>query len=184
MADFRRSDAQRNRSRILDVAFSAFASDPEVSLNAIAKRAGVGPGTLYRHFPSREALLLAVYQQEIESLSAAVETLLAQRSPLDAFRIWARKLAELVRVKHGLGDALATPVATQAIDATYGPVTDGIRRLLDAALAEGDVRPGIDAADVLLLLSALWRVPAGDEGLIQADRILEMIVTSLASQQH
>jgi AcrR family transcriptional regulator len=183
VADGQRADAQRNRARILEVAFTAFAADPGVSLNAIAKTAGVGPGTLYRHFPTREALLLAVYQQEIESLGTSVERLLDTQAPLDAFRTWARKLAELVRIKHGLGEALATPSAQAVIDATYDPVTSAIRRLLDAAAANGDIGPGVDAADVLLLLSALWRVPSGEQGLVQADRILDMIVASLTTSQ-
>lgn len=181
MADSRRADAQRNRSRILDIARSAFATDPDVSLNTIAKSAGVGPGTLYRHFPTREALLLAVYQQEIELLGTSVGQLLTIEAPLEAFRRWARKLAELVRIKHGLGEALASPAAQAVIDATYEPVTSAIGELLDAAEAAGDIRAGVDAADVLLLLSALWRVPPGDAGLVQADRILDMVVDSLAS---
>lgn len=180
MADVQRADAQRNRARILDVALSAFAEDPQVSLNAIAKLAGVGPGTLYRHFPTREALLLAVYQEEIAALGASVEPLLEQKPPLEAFRTWARRLAELVRVKHGLGEALESPAAKAVIDATYEPVTGAIRRLLDAAEAHDDIRADIDAGDVLLLLSALWRVPAGAAGLTQADRILDMILDSLA----
>lgn len=180
MAEVRRADAQRNKARILAVAVSAFAEDPQVSLNAIAKLAGVGPGTLYRHFPTREALLLEVYQQQIESLGAAVQRALDQNSPLEAFRVWARKLAELVRIKHGLGEALETAPAQAIINATYEPVTNAIRELLDAAEANGDIRHGIDAGDVLLLLSALWRVPPGKDGLRQADRILDMIVDSLA----
>jgi AcrR family transcriptional regulator len=179
VADVRRADAQRNRARILEVALSAFAADPQVSLNAIAKLAGVGPGTLYRHFPTRESLLLAVYQEEIESLGASVERLLDQKPPLDAFRTWSRRLAELVRVKHGLGEALESPAVKAAIDATHAPVTAAIQRLLDAAEAAGDSRGDVDAGDVLLLLSALWRVPPGPQGLKQADRILAMIVDSL-----
>lgn len=186
MADVQRADAQRNRARILAVALPAFTEDPQVSLNAIAKRAGVGPGTLYRHFPTRDALLLAVYQEEIETLGASVERLLDQNPPLDAFRAWVRRLAELVRVKHGLGEALESPAAKAVIDATYEPVTGAIRRLLDAAATTGDIRADIDAGDVLLLLSALWRVPPGPAGLTQADRILDLIVDSLAAspRQH
>jgi AcrR family transcriptional regulator len=181
VAEVRRADAQRNRARILGVALSAFATDPQVSLNAIAKLAGVGPGTLYRHFPTREALLLAVYEEEIESLGASVPRLLDQDAPLEAFRAWARKLAELVRIKHGLGEALESPSARAVINATYEPVTDAIRRLLDAAEATGDIRSGVDAGDVLLLLSALWRVPPGKDGRKQADRLLDLIVDALAT---
>ena len=184
MAESVRADAQRNRAHLLEVASVAFAEDPEVSLNSIAKRAAVGPGTLYRHFPTREALLLAVYEQEIDMLAAAVERSLEQQEPLDAFRSWIRRLAALVRVKHGLGDALASPAAQAVIDATYAPVTDAIRRLLQAAEARGDIGPGADPADVLLLVSALWRVPEGERGLAQADRMLEMIIDSLPAPAH
>ncbi|WP_445166025.1 TetR/AcrR family transcriptional regulator [Mycolicibacterium sp. Dal123E01] len=180
MADIQRADAQRNKVRILEVALPAFAANPQVSLNAIAKLAGVGPGTLYRHFPTRESLLLSVYQEEIQTLGADVERLLETRSPLDAFRTWSRKLAELTRLKHGLGEALESPAAEAVISASYEPVTAAIRRLLDAAANNGDIRPDVDAGDVLLLLSALWRVPAGRQGLEQADRLLDMIVDSLA----
>lgn len=179
MPDAPRADAQRNRARILDVAATAFRENPVVSLNQIGKLAGVGAGTLYRHFPTREALLLAVYATEIDALEAAVDGLLAEEAPLDAFRSWSRQLAELVRLKHGLGEALATPSAQAMIDATYAPVTRAIGRLLDAAVAHGDIGPGADPGDILLLLSALWRVPSGPDGLAQADRLLEMVVASL-----
>jgi AcrR family transcriptional regulator len=175
----RRSDAQRNRARILATATAAFTADPEVSLNAIAKASGIGSGTLYRHFPTREALLLAVYQEEIDTLSESVARSLDEQDPLDAFRDWARRLAALVRTKHGLGDALSTPAAQAVIDATYEPVTTAIGRLLDAAAARGEVRRGIDPSDVLLLLSGLWRVPPGEAGLAQADRLLELVIDSL-----
>lgn len=182
MADVRRVDAQRNRARILDVARDALTADPNVSLNAVAKAAGIGPGTLYRHFANREELLLAVYAQETDSLSRSVADSLAEHEPLEAFRQWSRTLARYVRIKHGMGDALASPGAQAVIDATYEPVTSAIQQLLDAAAARGDVRQGIAAADVLLLLSALWRVPDGPDGLVQADRILELIVDGLAAR--
>jgi len=174
-----RADAQRNRAHLLDVARDALAADPDASLNAIAKRAGVGAGTLYRHFPTREDLLLNVYRHEIESLSDAVARSLEQQDPLDAFRDWSRRLAALVRTKHGLGDALSSPSAQAIIDETYGPVTAAIGQLLNAAAARGEARPGLDPSDVLLLLSGLWRVPSGTAGLEQADRLLELVVDSL-----
>ena len=178
-SDSRRADAQRNRSRILEVAYAAFSEDPDISLNLIAKRAGVGAGTLYRHFPTREALLLAVYQEEVDHLVRSVDPMLRENEPLDAFRIWARRLAAYARMKHGLGEALTSPAAQEAISATWAPVSQGVSQLLAAAAARRDVREGIDPADVILLLSALWRVPPGDAGLAQADRLLEMIITSL-----
>lgn len=179
MADVQRADAQRNRERILEVAYPAFAENPEVSLNAVAKLAGVGAGTLYRHFPTREALVLAVYQEEVANLVASVDDLLRENEPLDAFRVWARRLAAHARMKHGLGDALTSDAAQAVIGATWGPVSHAIATLLDAAAARGDIRAGVDPNDMILLLSSLWRVPAGEAGLVQADRLLEMIVCSL-----
>ncbi|WP_431218782.1 TetR/AcrR family transcriptional regulator [Leifsonia xyli] len=175
----RRADAQRNRARILEVARTAFADDADVSLNSIAKLVGVGPGTLYRHFPTREALLLAVYQEEVEHLAGSVDGMLQQQEPLEAFRSWARTLAALARVKHGLGEALGSAEAQAAIGASWAPVRDAVSRLLDAAVERDDIRAGVDPDDVILLLSSLWRVPAGKHGLEQADRLLEMIIVSL-----
>src|SRR5579875_3063949 len=101
-----RADARENRDRILDVAREAFAADPAASLNSIAKAAGVGAGTLYRHFPSREALVLGVYRKEIDALVARAPMLLARHSPLQALRLWCDRLAESGRVKHGIADML------------------------------------------------------------------------------
>jgi AcrR family transcriptional regulator len=172
----RRTDALRNRAHILEVAYPAFASDPDVSLNAIAKLAGVGAGTLYRHFPTREDLVLAVYAREVDALIDSVDQLLVDEEPLDALRIWIRRLAAQSRLKHGLGEALTSAQARAAIEAQFEPVTTAIGRLLRAASAAGDIDPAADPSDVLLLASALWRVPPGEQGLAQADRLLELII--------
>ncbi|MBK0296664.1 hypothetical protein IAE22_32460, partial [Bacillus sp. S34] len=103
----------------------------------------------------RDELLLAVYAHEIDGLAAAVEDSLAEQSPLDAFRYWARRLAGYVRIKHGLGDALTTASAQSLIDSTYAPVTGAIQRFLDAGVATGDVRPHVRASDVLIMRGAL-----------------------------
>ena len=128
-----RSDAQRNREHILRIAHDAFAESGATSLNEIAKRAGVGPGTLYRHFPTREALILAVYQHDIERLVDSVPRVLAANTPLDAFRRWLGTLADYVRVKHRLGEALYSAPVQDAINKTYGPVVAAVGQ---ARLAE------------------------------------------------
>lgn len=174
-----RADAQLNRERILAVAYPAFAEDPKVSLNTIAKLAGVGPATLYRHFPAREDLILAVYQQEIQWLVDVVPVLLAEVPPLDALRRWFLRLAGLVRVKHGLGDALQTAAVQSAVDETYAPVTEAIKILIEACEKAGEVRPGLDPADVLLLMGFLWRVVPGDAGDQQARRVLDLAIRGL-----
>jgi AcrR family transcriptional regulator len=174
-----RSDAQRNRERILAAAAEALAADPNASLNAIAKRAGVGAGTLYRHFPTRQDLVLALYRHEIEHLSATVDGLLERHAPTDALRTWILHLAGLIRIKHGLVEALNTAAAREAIDATYAPVLTAIRRLLDAGEHAGALRQGLDESDVLLLMSCVWRVPPGPAGEAQAERLLDTVIEAL-----
>jgi AcrR family transcriptional regulator len=172
-----RSDALVNRERILAVAYAAFADDPRVSLNAVAKLAGVGAGTLYRHFPTREDLILAVYRQEVQSLVELVHDISGEYAPLDALRVWFLRLADLVRVKHGLGEALRTAAAQDAVNATYAPVIGAIGVLLAACEDAGDVRPGLDPADVLLLMGFLWQV--GGDGDQQAQRVLDLAISGL-----
>src|SRR3954451_15637667 len=108
-----RSDARENRDRILDVARAALEESSDTSLNQIAQRANVGAGTLYRHFPSREALVLAVYQLDVNQLAeSAPDRLAAAGAPLEALRDWTTQLVKYMRMKHGLGDALS-PSASQ-----------------------------------------------------------------------
>ncbi|EPD68756.1 MULTISPECIES: TetR/AcrR family transcriptional regulator [Streptomyces] len=171
-----RSDALKNREAILQVAHDALAESPNASLNSIAKRAGVGPGTLYRHFPTREALLLEVHQHDVKRLVASVPDVLAAHAPLDALRQWFTTLASYVRIKHGLGDALHSAAAQEAVSASWPPVTAAVGQLLDACERAGEVRPGIDPVDVIMLLSCLWRTPDTPEGAAQAQRLLELAI--------
>lgn len=172
----RRVDAVRNREHILEVARDAFLEDGATSLNVVAKRAGVGPGTLYRHFPTREDLILAVYQYEVQRIVDLVDDLLVAHRPLDAFRTWFETLADNVRLKHGLGEALQTAAAQKVISDTYAPVTAAIDVLLKACADSGDMRADLDAADLLLLMSFMWRVGADDAGRAQARRIMELAI--------
>lgn len=176
----RRSDALKNRDHILEVAHDAFAESGMTSLNEIAKRAGVGAGTLYRHFPTREALILAVYQHDIERLVASVPSLLAENPAIEAFRTWFFTLADYVRVKHGLGEALSSPAAQEAIRGTYAPVTAAVDQLIRACAREGSMREGLEAGDVLLLMSFLWRIPAGAHAEAQAARMMDLALDGLA----
>ncbi|OBA57424.1 TetR family transcriptional regulator [Mycobacterium sp. 1100029.7] len=176
-----RADALRNREHIIEVAHDAFAESGTTSLNEIAKRAGVGAGTLYRHFPTREALILAVYRHDVQRLVDSVPKLLQAHSPLDALRLWFQKLADYVRLKHGLGDALHSAALQDAIDETYAPVVAAVGQLVDACIADGSLRPDLDPADVLLLMSFLWRVTAGAEGKRRAKRIMELAIQGLRS---
>jgi AcrR family transcriptional regulator len=174
-----RADALLNRERILAVAYPAFADDPMVSLNAIAKLAGVGAGTLYRHFPAREDLILAVYRQEVLALADAVHDILDEYPPLEALRVWFLRLADFVRMKHGLGEALQTAAAQAVVSETEAPVTEAISVLLQACEGAGDVRAGLEPADVLLLMGFLWRTRPGDAGEQQARRVLDLAIRGL-----
>jgi AcrR family transcriptional regulator len=175
----RRADALRNRERILSAAYGAFKDDPDVSLNAVAKLAGVGPGTLYRHFPNREDLILALYQHEVQAVVQSVPQVLAEYEPLDALRVWFLRLAEYVRLKHGLGEALHTVAAQNVINNTYAPVTAAVGQLLNAAERAGQVRSGLDPADILLLMGFLWRIGPGESGTHQAERVLDIVIQGL-----
>ncbi|MFR9794771.1 TetR/AcrR family transcriptional regulator [Streptomyces sp. MS06] len=174
-----RADALRNRERILQVAHDALAESGTASLNLIAKRAGVGAGTLYRHFPTREDLILAVYRHDVQRLADSVPGMLATREPLDAFRDWFHTLADYVRLKHGLGEALHTAAVQDAVNQTYAPVTAAVGELLRACAADGSLRNGLDPADVLLLMGFLWRVDPGADGRAQANRIMEHVMDGL-----
>lgn len=171
-----RSDALKNREAILQVAHDALAEAPDASLNSIAKRAGVGPGTLYRHFPTREALILEVYRHDVGRLSASVPVLLADREPLDALRRWFTDLTAYVRIKHGLGEALHSAAAQEVVSATWPPVGAAVATLLDACERAGEIRAGIDPVDVVMLLSCLWRTPDTPEGAAQVQRLLDLAI--------
>ncbi|MFJ7217595.1 TetR/AcrR family transcriptional regulator [Amycolatopsis sp. NPDC098790] len=176
-----RSDARENRARILQVAREAFTEGGDVSMNRIAQLAGVGPGTLYRNFPTREALVLAIYQHEVDRLLESVEELLAKRPPLEALREWTVELVAAMRKKHGLGDALS-PGAHQAItEQTYGPVIAAITRLLDAGKTDGTIRADADPRDFLQLTGALWRAASGPED--RSPSMLALILDGLSAHR-
>jgi AcrR family transcriptional regulator len=177
-----RADARLNRERILSAAYEAFGEDPDVSLNAIGKLAGVGAGTLYRHFPTREDLILAVYMQELQSVVDSVHDLLAQYPPREALRTWLLRLADFARVKHGLGEALQTAAGNAGKDVddeSDTPVTEAVAELLRACEEAGEVRPGLEAGDVLLLMGFLWSRTADDPHQPKAQRVLDLAISAL-----
>lgn len=175
-----RSDALENRARILAAAREAFAEDGGTSTNQIAQRAGVGPGTLYRNFPTRESLVLAVYQDEVERIVGTVPGLLARLSPLEALRHWTTDLVEAMRRKHGLGDALS-PGAHQAMnEQSYEPVVSAIEQILDAGRDDGSIRVDADAGDFLQLTGALWRAATAVED--RSPRMLALLLDGLRTR--
>jgi AcrR family transcriptional regulator len=172
-----RADARDNRARILATARAALADDGATSLNQIAKAAGVGAGTLYRHFPNREALVLAVYQDEVERLVDSVPRLLEAEPPLDALRDWTTDLVEAMRKKHGLGDALSPSAHQAAAERSHGPVIGAITELLDAGKADGTIRRDADPGDFLQFTAALWRAAPGPDD--RSPRMLALLLDAL-----
>jgi AcrR family transcriptional regulator len=150
-----RADAVRNRERVLESAKAVFsAGGPEASLEAVAKRAGVGIGTLYRHFPTREALFEAVYRREVQQLSELAEQLKTEAAPVEALRRWLRANVEFVATKKGMSAALALVVKAPSELTTFSfdRLTEAVGALLDRAVAAGEIRSDIGPEDLLRAL--------------------------------
>ena len=148
-----RADAQRNRERLLATALKLFtAAKQEVTLSAVAERAGVGIGTLYRHFPTRDALVEAVYRHEVERLSDAAPALLKQMPAGQALEDWLTRYAGLVAAKRGMKEAVRSIFEPGADTYAYSRdrLTAAVTLLLDAAAKSGAIRNDVDPQDVLL----------------------------------
>ncbi|QXE36156.1 TetR/AcrR family transcriptional regulator [Streptomyces sp. GMY02] len=183
-----RTDALTNRARILAVAGEAFAASSGVSdasgasMTAIAKQAGVGVGTLYRHFPTREALIVELYHQEIQKVIDLAHTLAADLPPLDALRRWFEEVARYGKLKYGVSEVIHAATNGGLDDKNYEPFLRAIAVLLDAGTASGDLKPGIEPEDVLLQLSVLWRIPPSDDATARAARVLTLILDGLRTR--
>lgn len=150
-----RADALRNRDRVLEAAKIVFsAGGPDASLEAVAREAGVGIGTLYRHFPTREALYEAVYRREVEQLGEMAEQLKDDASPIDALRRWLRSNVEFVATKKGMAAALALAAGppSELTAFSFERLTKAIATLLDRAVAAGEIRNDVSAEDLLRTL--------------------------------
>jgi AcrR family transcriptional regulator len=150
-----RADSLRNREQLLEAAKAAFAAvGADAPLEEIARRAGLGIGTLYRHFPTRDALLAAVYRREVEQLSASAETLLATRPPGEALKAWLHLLVDYMATKRVIAPALqASPGEGQAAYAASGPaIAEAMDRLARAAAANGDIRADVGPDDLYRML--------------------------------
>ena len=150
-----RADGVRNRERVLEAAKAVFsAGGSDASLETVAKRAGVGIGTLYRHFPTREALFEAVYRREVDQLGELADQLRNAPEPVDALRRWLKAHVELIATKKGMISALALAVQTSSDLYTYSfeSLTKAIGTLLDRAVAAGEIRADISPEDLLRTL--------------------------------
>jgi AcrR family transcriptional regulator len=149
-------------------------------MQSIAQRAGIGQGTLYRHFPTREALVLEVHRHDVAELVDAAPALLAQHSPLEALRRWLDRLALYGQIKRGLAGALHTATHKQLAEEGYGPVIKAITMLLDACKETGAVRNDLEAEEVLLLVGFLWRIETDSAWAERTARMLDVVMEGLA----
>ncbi|MGK9050953.1 TetR/AcrR family transcriptional regulator [Neorhizobium petrolearium] len=177
-----RADARANRDRILAVAREALTADPETPLSAIGKAAGVGQGTLYRHFPTREALALAIYRKEISALAALASTLLQGRPPLQAFRLWCAQLADSSAMKRGVAKLLQGATSEDDQREAYQQMVSAVGSLIAACEAAGAIDRGANADDVLMLLGVLWQIPSHPGRDAQAARIIALIFRGLGAK--
>jgi AcrR family transcriptional regulator len=174
-----RADAQRNRERILKVAKEAFTrSGANTSLDDIAKQAGVGPGTLYRHFPTREELLGAVYRTEMETLAAAARNFAQAMPPVEALRAWLLLFVDAVATKHIIAPALNTLVGdpTKVFEASHAQVHAAIRALVKRAMKSGDVRKDLDPVDLLRALVGVANVSTSPDWQQSARRLVDILI--------
>jgi AcrR family transcriptional regulator len=150
-----RADAQRNRQRLVETAKTAFAElGPEVPLEEIARRAGLGIGTLYRHFPTRDAIVSAVYRREVEQLGSAATRLLETLPPAEALRAWMELFVEYIATKKLIAAALNALVGGPAelFASSVTRISDAVALLVERAEAAGEIRPGVDPLDLLYAL--------------------------------
>jgi AcrR family transcriptional regulator len=176
-----RADARRNRSRLTAAALELFAESQTVSLEAVAGRAGVGIGTLYRHFPTREALIEAAYRDEVGRL-CAVDELLAAHPPDLALVEWMERFVAYAATKRGMSEALQAVIASrnaQLFAETRAQIVDAIGALLTAAAAAGTLRRDVDPDDVFRAMGAVWQLPLEPGWQERARRLLGLLMDGL-----
>jgi AcrR family transcriptional regulator len=174
-----RSDAQRNRERILEVAKEAFTrSGATTSLDDIAKQAGVGPGTLYRHFPTRDELLEAVYRTEVEKLAAAQRKFAETLPPVEALRAWLLLFVDYIATKQIIAPALNTLAGgpSKLFEASYAQVWEAVRALVKRAVKSGDIRKDLDPIDLLRALIGVANVATNPDRQQNARRLVDILV--------
>jgi AcrR family transcriptional regulator len=177
-----RADAQRNREKLLAAATAAFAeAGDDVALESIAARAGVGIGTFYRHFPSREALIVAAYEQEVDALCAAAADLLATQPADVALRVWAERFADYIATKRSMADALRAAVASDAplFAVTRERIRGALGLLLTAGAQAGTLRADVAPDDVMRVIHAIWYLPSGPEWRATVSRMLDLVIDGL-----
>jgi AcrR family transcriptional regulator len=182
LAESIRSDARRNRDKLLEVATESFASAAgrPVSLESIAREAGVGIGTLYRHFPSREVLIEAVYRTELAEVVAAAQQLLTRHPPKTALRRWMDRYASFVAAKRGMAESLHALFDSGAMEPsqTRDSIVGAVDLLLRAGVQDGSLRGDVRADDVVSSLLGIFLASGSPE---QTGRMLDLLAAGIAA---
>jgi len=174
-----RADAQRNRERILEVAKEAFSrSGAAISLDEVAKQSAVGPGTLYRHFPTRDALLEAVYRTEVEKLAVAEQEFSRTLPPLKALRAWMLLFVDYIATKQIIVAALNTVVGgpSKLFESSRAQIHGAIHSLVARAIKSGDIRSDLDPFDLLRALVGVSNVASVPDWPESARRLVEILI--------
>ena len=177
-----RADAERNRIRLLDAARAAFASGRDaVTLEQVARDAEVGIGTLYRHFPTREALVEALYRKELADLCAGADDLLRAHSPERALRLWMDRFADYVAAKREMADALRAVFASGAVTVSQarGELTVAVKAILDAGAADGSLRGDVRPEDVVAMVVGIFTATSLAGGREQLERMFDLVVDAV-----
>ena len=177
-----RADAQRNRDRLVEVAAQAFAEHGvDASLEDIARRAGVGIGTLYRHFPTREHLVEVVYRREVEGLCHAAEELAAEHPADVALELWMQRFVDYIATKRGLATRLRLLLTTNStlFSDSSGRVSGAMRGLIEAAAAAGKIRADVDASDVMHALGGIYSAPNTPDWRARSGRLVKLLMDGL-----
>ena len=174
-----RADAQRNRVRILEVAKEAFTrSGANASLDDIANQADVGPGTLYRHFPSRDALLEAVYQTEVEKLAATEGEFARTMAPIEALRAWMLLFIDYIATKKIIAPALNALIGgpSKVVEASLAQIHEAIRALVNRAIKSGDLREDVEPIDLLKALVGVAFTSSSPDWQQSARRLVDILI--------
>jgi AcrR family transcriptional regulator len=180
-----RADAKRNRVRLLETAKAAFAEKgSDASLDEIARTAGVGAGTLYRHFPTRDTLVEAVYRNETEQLVAAADRLAKMHPPVTALREWLLLFVDYIATKHGMNEVLNAIVGgTSALySASTVQMKQTITRLVERAVASADIRLDLDPLDLLRALAGVANIGSGPDGERAAKRLIDILIAGIRAR--
>ena len=179
-----RADARRNRARIVDAAKRVFAADGDVGPEAVAREAGVGVGTLYRHFPDRDDLAAAVYEDELLLVADSASALLVSNPPREALRLWMDRFVQRIDNKRAMAPALRSLMDSGAATSasTRATLATAAQQILDAGMASGVFRAGLRGSDLVATLVGVCVVSASPQSRQQLPALLDFIADGVAAR--